>query len=58
MLQLALRESAHLGHPCSGTEHLLLGLLREGEGVGAQVIVAAGVPLDQLRDSVLTLLGR
>ena len=56
VLELSLRESHHLGHNDIGTEHLLLGLLREGEGVGAQVIVAAGVQLDQLRTSVLALL--
>ncbi len=56
VLELSLRESHHLGHNYIGTEHLLLGLLREGEGVGVHVIVAQGVQLDQLRDSVLTLL--
>ncbi len=56
VLELSLRESHHLGHNYIGTEHVLLGLLREGEGVAAHVIVAAGVQLDQLRDSVLTLL--
>ncbi len=58
VLELALREALKLSHNEIGTEHILLGLLREGEGVGAQVIVAAGVQLDQLRDSVLALLDR
>lgn len=53
VLELALREALHLKHDFIGTEHLLLGLLREGEGRGVQVVVAAGGQLDQLRDSVL-----
>jgi Clp amino terminal domain, pathogenicity island component len=56
VLELALRESLKLSHHYIGTEHILLGLLREGEGVGAQVIVAEGAQLDQLRASVLALL--
>ncbi len=56
VLELALREALKLNHNYIGTEHILLGLLREGEGVGAQTIVAAGVQLDQLRNNVLTLL--
>ena len=56
VLELALRESLRLNHNYIGTEHILLGLLREGEGAGAQVVAAAGVQPDQLRDSVLTLL--
>jgi Clp amino terminal domain, pathogenicity island component len=57
VLELALREALHLGHDYIGTEHLLLGLLREGEGVGVQVIVVGGVQPEQLRASVLALLG-
>ncbi len=56
VLELSLRESHHLGHNYIGTEHILLGLLKEGEGVAAQIIVAADVRLDQLRNNVLTLL--
>jgi Clp amino terminal domain, pathogenicity island component len=56
VLELALRESLRLNHNYIGTEHILLGLLREGEGAGAQVVAAAGVQPDQLRASVLTLL--
>ncbi len=55
-LELALRESLHLGHNYIGTEHILLGLLREGKGAGVQAMVAAGAQLDQLRDTVLALL--
>jgi hypothetical protein len=56
VLELALRESLKLNHHYIGTEHILLGLLREGEGIGAQVIVAKGVQLNQLRAGVLALL--
>jgi ClpA/ClpB-like protein len=58
VLELALRESLRLNHNYIGTEHILLGLLREGEGAGAQIIAAAGVQPGQLRDSVLALLDR
>jgi hypothetical protein len=58
VLELALRESLRLNHNHIGTEHILLGLLREGEGVGVQIIAAAGVQPNQLRDSVLALLDR
>jgi len=58
VLELALRESLRLNHNHIGTEHILLGLLREGEGAGVQIIAAAGVQPDQLRDSVLALLDR
>jgi hypothetical protein len=58
VLELALRESHHLGHNYIGTEHILLGLLREGKGVGTQVIGAAGVQPAQLRASVLALLNQ
>lgn len=56
VLELALREARHLGHNYIGTEHILLGLLREGQGVGVQALVAAGAQLDQLRDTVLALI--
>jgi hypothetical protein len=58
VLELALRESHHLGHNYIGTEHILLGLLREGQGVGAQVITATGTQPAQLRASVLALLDK
>ena len=53
MLELSLREAIHLRHKEIGTEHLLLGLLREGEGLAAQILVDAGVSLDALRRAVL-----
>jgi ClpA/ClpB-like protein len=58
VLELALRESHHLGHNYIGTEHILLGLLREGHGVGAQVIAATDTQPAQLRASVLALLDK
>jgi ClpA/ClpB-like protein len=58
VLELALREALHLGHHSIGTEHILLGLLRDGEGLGVQVLVAEGAQPDQLRATVLALLTR
>ncbi len=55
VLELGLRSALELGHNYIGTEHFLLGLLTEGEGVGMQVMTAAGVQPDQLRDSLLAL---
>jgi ATP-dependent Clp protease ATP-binding subunit ClpC len=54
-LELALGEARALGHHHLGTEHLLLGLLKEGEDTGAKVIVTAGVHPDQLREAVLAI---
>lgn len=56
VLELALRESLQLGHHYIGTEHLLLGLIREGAGIGAQVLTALDVDLNQVRQRVLQLL--
>ncbi len=56
VLGLALSEALELGHNYIGTEHILLGLLQEGEGLGVKVLVAAGAQPDQLRETVLTLL--
>ncbi|MGI8415065.1 MAG: Clp protease N-terminal domain-containing protein, partial [Nakamurella sp.] len=56
VLELSLRESLQLGHDYIGTEHLLLGLIREGEGVAAQVLVGLGVDLNRVRQRVLQLL--
>jgi hypothetical protein len=56
VLELALREAIHLGHSYLGTEHILLGLIREGEGVAVRVIAALGADLNELRESVLTAL--
>jgi ATP-dependent Clp protease ATP-binding subunit ClpC len=54
-LELSLRESLHLGHNHIGTEHILLGLLRESEGVAAKVIVRLGVDLNRVRKEVIRL---
>jgi len=56
VLELALREALQLGHPYIGTEHLLLALLREGEGIGAQILTKLGTDVHQVRAAVLTLL--
>jgi len=52
-LELALRESVQLGHDYIGTEHLLLGLVREGEGPAAQVLEQRGIELNTVRQEVL-----
>ena len=57
VLELSLRESQQLGHDYIGTEHILLGLIREGEGVAAQVLVKLGADLNRVRQQVLQLLG-
>jgi ATP-dependent Clp protease ATP-binding subunit ClpC len=56
VLELALREALQLGHKYIGTEHLLLGLLREEEGVAAQVLTQLGASLDDVREAVIELL--
>ena len=56
VLELSLRESQQLGHHHIGTEHILLGLIREGEGVAAQVLVRLGADLNRVREQVLQLL--
>jgi ATP-dependent Clp protease ATP-binding subunit ClpC len=56
VLELALREAMALGHHYVGTEHILLGLLREGEGVAAQVLVRLGADLTVVRQRVIQLL--
>jgi len=58
VLELSLREALELGHNYIGTEHMLLGLAREGEGVGANVLRELCGDLTQVRDKVLELLGR
>src|SRR5438874_6349733 len=57
VLELSLREALQLGHNYIGTEHILLGLIREREGVGAQVLQKVGADLDAVRKQVVTLLG-
>jgi ATP-dependent Clp protease ATP-binding subunit ClpC len=56
VLELSLREAMQLGHNYIGTEHILLGLIREGEGVAAQVLVTLGADLPKTRARVLQLL--
>src|SRR5665648_630545 len=56
VLELSLREALQLGHNYIGTEHILLGLIREGEGVAAQVLLALGADLDKVRSAVIQLL--
>ena len=56
VLELALREALQLGHNYIGTEHILLGLIREGEGVAAQVLVKLGADLGRVRQQVIHLL--
>jgi ATP-dependent Clp protease ATP-binding subunit ClpC len=56
VLELSLREALQLGHNYIGTEHILLGLIREGEGVAAQVLVKLGADLSRVRQQVLQLL--
>ena len=56
VLELSLREALQLGHNYIGTEHILLGLIREGGGVAAQVLEEIGADLSEIRHSVLRLL--
>ncbi len=53
VLELSLREALNLGHNYIGTEHILLGLIREGEGVAAQVLVKLGADLGRVRQQVI-----
>ena len=55
VLELSLREALQLGHTYIGTEHILLGLIREGDGVAAQVLVGLGVDLNRARQQVIQL---
>jgi ATP-dependent Clp protease ATP-binding subunit ClpC len=56
MFPLAQQESQSLGHHYIGTEHILLGLIRQGDGVAAQVLLGLGADLDGARDQVIRLL--
>jgi ATP-dependent Clp protease ATP-binding subunit ClpC len=56
VLELSLREAQQLGHNYIGTEHILLGLIREGKGVAAQVLVKLGADLNRARQQVVQLL--
>jgi len=55
VLELSLREALQLGHNYIGTEHILLGLIREGDGVAAQVLVRLGADLNRVRHQVIQL---
>jgi ATP-dependent Clp protease ATP-binding subunit ClpA len=57
VLELSLREALKMGHNYIGTEHLLLGLIREGGGVAAQVLSKLGADLETVREQVVGLLG-
>jgi ATP-dependent Clp protease ATP-binding subunit ClpA len=57
VLELSLREALRLHHDYIGTEHLLLGIIREGEGVAAKILVDTGISLDELRNRVVTAIG-
>jgi ATP-dependent Clp protease ATP-binding subunit ClpC len=57
VLELALRETLSLGHNWIGTEHVLLGLARENEGVAMQILLNHGVASDRIRDEVVRMLG-
>jgi ATP-dependent Clp protease ATP-binding subunit ClpC len=56
VLELSLREALQLGHNYIGTEHILLGLIREGDGVAAQVLQKLGADLNRVRQQVISLL--
>jgi ATP-dependent Clp protease ATP-binding subunit ClpC len=56
VLELSLREALQLGHDYIGTEHILLGLIREGDGVAAQVLVQLGADLNRVRQQVIELI--
>lgn len=58
VLELALREAVALGSPVIGSEHILLGLISEGNGLAAKVLVAEGIALGELRQATLRLLDR
>src|SRR6516165_4232580 len=57
VIELAGEAASQLGHDVIGTEHLLLGLLKENEGIAAQVLTNLGLKLDEVRDMVLEVLG-
>jgi ATP-dependent Clp protease ATP-binding subunit ClpC len=57
VMELAMEEARTLGHNYIGTEHLLLGLIREGEGVASQVFMNMGLDLEKVREELIKLLG-
>ncbi len=57
VLELAMEEASNLGHNYIGTEHLLLGLIKENEGIAAQVLLNVGIKMEEVREEVLEFLG-
>jgi ATP-dependent Clp protease ATP-binding subunit ClpC len=57
VLELSLREALSLGHNYIGTEHVLLGLARENDGVGARILLDLGIDAEKIRDTVIATLG-
>ncbi|MCK4463049.1 MAG: ATP-dependent Clp protease ATP-binding subunit [Candidatus Omnitrophica bacterium] len=57
VIELSMDEARNLGHNYIGTEHLLLGLIKEGEGVASQVLISLGLDLDKVRMEIMSLLG-
>jgi ATP-dependent Clp protease ATP-binding subunit ClpA len=57
VLELSLREATRLGHDSIGTGHLLLGMIRDGDGLAVKLMLDSGVELDALRDEVTRLMG-
>jgi ATP-dependent Clp protease ATP-binding subunit ClpC len=57
VIEHAIEEARNLRHDYVGTEHILLGLLREGEGVAAQVLVSLGLTTDRVREEIVNTLG-
>ena len=58
VLELSMSEARNAGHDYVGTEHVLLGLVHEGKGIAAQVLVDSGITLDRAREEVIRILGR
>ncbi|MFH1775659.1 MAG: ATP-dependent Clp protease ATP-binding subunit [Chloroflexota bacterium] len=58
VIELAIDEARHLGHNYIGTEHLLLGLMREGEGIAARVLNSFGITIDQIRSEISHILSQ
>src|SRR4030043_2448890 len=58
VLELSLREALQMGHNYIGTEHIMLGLLREGEGVAARVLNGMGVTLDNVKEKIKEILNK
>ena len=58
VIQLAHREALRMGHDLIGTEHILMGLVAEGDGVAARILQSSGITLEGLRDAVEQFVGR